>query len=205
MTTSHLRNSHSFTMIELLIVSGLIVFMAALLLTGIGKVFDKNSKASTRDTIMKVDIAIRAFKKVSEDGLYPFQNYWDEGRLIETNPEATIAANLAELEKFEEVLSRDSSGNLAVLDAFGDDGFGNPLWVIFSRDYSISDNTDPFFDPFDHLGDGIPHAKKMVILDASGNAKLEQYYNPEGFQIISAGPDGDYDTEGDNVYNFDVY
>ena len=195
MKNSYISKKPSFTMIELLIVCGLIVFMAGMLLSGIGGVFEKNNKARTKETIMKLDIAIRGFRK--KEGRFPFDHSWVGGTMIANDDaDTTISANLAKLEEYEEVLIKDSNDDWAVLDSFEVDGHGKPLWIILSYDYTNSDNSSPSMN-FDPSIDEKPQAKKVSLVD--------QYYQPDSFQIISAGPDGDYDTETDNVYNFDVY
>jgi len=187
----------SFTIIELLIVAGLIVFMSAMLLSGISGAFTKNSQARTKDVILKTDIAIRSYKKNHDDGLMPFYNTWTQGALVADGTELSISANLVALEKFEEVISKDQNGTWAILDAFESEDYpnGRPLWIMFSQDYMTSDNTD-LSQPA-YTTDGYPAARKVPIVD--------QYYEPEGYHIISAGPDGDFDTDNDNIYNFNLY
>lgn len=116
-------------------------------------------------------------------------------------------AQLLSLERFEDIVSTDESeyenafmsrkkGGTTYSTSINNrmsgtrqamvlDSWGHPLWIIFKEDYEES---------------GFLYR----VAGARENSFLEEYYRPDDYQIISAGPDGDFDTTRDNIYNFDV-
>lgn len=73
------------------------------------------------------------------------------------------------------------------------DGWDNPIAYFHRRNYGRSD----VYLTWDEQGELADSEVKALKSPKTGN-----YYNPRGFQLISAGPDGIFGTD-DDLYNFE--
>jgi prepilin-type N-terminal cleavage/methylation domain-containing protein len=214
-----MRRESGFTLIEILIVLAIISTLMAGVMIVIPIVKDKQKVTSTRSLISQIEAQLSQAKSSNNLGEYPPTNTSDLilnrkkiGKGIGTPNDLNIGGETMALVLFMKLLdfgsrlSTEHLGNVdedvmgenatihAKLDMFEIlDAFGNPLIYIHNRDYEDAMNGN-------YMYRFIKGDKRVVPFK---DPKTGNYFNLEKFQIISAGPDGEPNTE-DDIANFVV-
>lgn len=170
-----------FSIIELLVVIGIIAILVGIFLSASGSSMDGQLKAETQGTINQVQLAIDQY--MAEEGSYPSTSAFGVSRLLQWTNTGSAKNIIADLRSYEPFLISDHEGKNAILDAWD-----NPILYIPSDEYENAYEDNEVVE---------------VKISDSVLANII-YYNHRTFQLISAGEDGDFLTKEDNLYNFDL-
>jgi len=197
------RTRRGFTLIELLAVIVILSVLAYFLVTNLSGASKLMDIEITRTNGTKIAIAIS--EHVEDTGDYPRSNFggeWgdppDNTNLGSECLYLTLCAEKgAGYGEFDEMLGNLDNDQMARrINGFNAlalfelcDQWGNPYAYFHNRDYAREDQYVTL-DPA--TGESITSTARALK-----NAKTQRYYEPRGFQLISAGPDGEFGTEDD--------
>jgi prepilin-type N-terminal cleavage/methylation domain-containing protein len=197
------RARRGFTLIELLAVIVILSVLAYFLVTNLGGASKLMDIEVTRTKGQQIVLAISEHE--DDTGDYPRSNFggdWgDPPNNTNLGSECLYLALCAEKAagdgKFDEFLGNvdnDSMGrrvngfsSLSLFELC--DQWGNPYAYFHNRDYAREDQYLTL-DPA--TGETITSTARALK-----NPKTQRYFEPRGFQLISAGPDGEFGTEDD--------
>jgi len=201
-----------FTLIELLAVLVILSILAAFLLVNIAKARETVEAQATRATITQISAALSEYS--DEKGDFPPSSYPDSWGAA---PDATnLGAEVLYMTicaegqvgegKFDEVPC-NVDGDSAAMRIPGHsskelfeiaDKWGNPIAYFHNVDYGREDSYETY--------DGETGRIVTSVVKARMNPRTKRYYKPDGFQLISAGPNGVFDKPGsdsdDDITNF---
>ena len=196
-----------FTLIELLAVLIVLSILAYFVIINVGGAREVIEAGLTRQRITQIEAMLSAYS--DEHGDYPLSQMTKEQG---SAPNATnVGAECLYL-----ALCKEGADGVGVLDETlentdGDrlakrlsgfeslelfevtDDWGNPVAYQHHRDYGRRD-VYVTFDP--NTGETLES-----VLVAAKNSKTKRYHQPRSFQLVSAGPDGEFGTE-DDIANF---
>jgi len=196
-----------FTLIELLAVLVIVSILAYFLVVNVGSAREVVEVGLTRSRIAQIGTMLSAW--ADEQGDYPPSTLEaDQGaapNAVNVGAECLYLALCAEgrdgvgvLDEQLQNTDRDRVSRRPVgfesLELFEIcDDWGNPIAYQHHRDYGRKDlytTIDP--DTGEEL---------ESLVEARKNAKTRRYQEPQGFQLVSAGPDGRFGTD-DDITNF---
>jgi prepilin-type N-terminal cleavage/methylation domain-containing protein len=202
------RARRAFTLIELLAVIVILSILAYFLvtqLTGATRVMDVQV---TRVEGLKIKAAISEYS--NDMGDFPRSNFtadWgDPPNNVNLGAECLYLSLCADKAvgdgKFDESLVNVDGDQLArrvtgfeVLTLFElGDQWGNPFGYMHHRDYA---REDQYQTEHPDTGESI-----TSVLRAAKNPATGRYFEPRGFQLVSAGPDGEFGSDDDVPINF---
>ena len=201
----HRRSAGGFTLIELMIVIGILSLLMVALQPAISSAFGRSEAAETRARMLLLDTAIKSFDE--EYGYFPPDDFQERGSElgvtvprdpVNTGIESLVVflswsanggTDLTENEKWLGNTDADESevlipllertAKVEVLDAWG-----SPIVYFHNRGYAQSQTV--------RLASG-----DDVKVKAINNPNSQGYLSPRKFQLISAGEDGAFGTEDD--------
>ncbi|MFH1230640.1 MAG: type II secretion system protein [Planctomycetota bacterium] len=193
----HSKNNNGFTLLELLVVIGIISLLATMLITGLLPARGEAKKRATRALIANIQASLESYYAAYGDYPPPDPSDLDPGTSTGVNNGIeSIVACLSDQNKGGPFLLGVSESKYANLDGdsagspptnwwFGDtqlreivDEWNNPLVYFHSRDYDNPGKGSNY--SFTRSGDAI--APQI-------NTTTATYYNPLTFQIWSPGTD----------------
>lgn len=200
--------THGFTLIELLAVIVILAILAAFLATNLKNASDTMDVQVTRVNGLKIKAAID--EHIDDTGDAPRSSFIAEWGEPPNNSNlgaeclylSICAENASGFGLFDEMLCNGDGDQTAkrvpgfealTLFELGDQ-WGNPYAYFHHRDYSREDQYETVE----------PETGEPVTSRASAmkNPDTGRYYEPRGFQLISAGPDGEFGTDDDVPINF---
>lgn len=201
-----------FTLIELLAVLVILSILTAFLVTNIMAARSTVEEQATKATLTQIAVALSEYE--SEKGDWPPSSYPDAWGAapdaMNVGAEVLYMTICAEDEigfgRFDEAPA-NVEGDRAVLRVPGHssqqlfeiaDAWGNPIAYFHNRDYGREDTYQTY--------DGDTGEVTTSVVRARKNARTSRWYEPRGFQLISAGPNGVFDKPGsdldDDITNF---
>lgn len=200
----------AFTLIELLAVIVILSILAYFLvvnLTGASRVMDVQV---TKINGQKIAAAIGEYS--NDKGDFPRSSFtadWgDPPNNVNLGSECLYLSLCADKAVgdglFDEFLVNVDSDQLArrvsgfeVLTLFElGDQWGNPYAYLHHRDYA---REDQYQTAHPDTGESL-----TSVLRAAKNPQTGRYYEPRGYQLVSAGPDGEFGTDDDVPINYQV-
>lgn len=206
-TTRRLSLRGGFTLVELLAVIVILGILMVFLLTTLGGQTDAVKLNLTRTRIEQFAAEIAAYER--EYGRYPVSSWREEWGTPPNRINVGIEALVVQLWAAERGGTHLSEDDLVNLDGDSSskgltsfprrdlfelaDAWGNPLAYLERTDYGT-----PFvyFTESPVTGEALESTVKAVQSPKTGG-----YFNPRSFQLISAGPDGEFGT-ADDIGNF---
>lgn len=201
-----------FTLIELLAVLVILSILTAFLVVNILAARTQVEESATRATMTQIAAALSEYE--GEKGDWPPSSYPDAWGAA---PDATnVGAEVLYMTicadgeigfgKFDENPG-NVEGDRSLLRVKGHssqelfeipDAWGNPIAYFHNRDYGREDSYQTY--------DGDTGEVVTSVVRARKNARTGRWYEPRGFQLISAGPNGVFDKPGsdgdDDITNF---
>ena len=197
-----------FSLIELLAVIVILGILMAFLVSTMGGQQDVVKEKLTRTGIEQLAADIGAYER--EMGRYPISAWNEEWGALPNRVNLGIEALVVQLygkarggthldeDKLVNLDGDDAKQALTVFprkDLFEvADAWGNPLAYFERRSYG---ETHVYFTESPETGDEIQSSAKAVESSKTGG-----YHNSSRFQLLSAGPDGEFGTD-DDIGNFD--
>lgn len=195
-----------FSMIELLAVMMILTILMTFLAFRLGGLGEAANRSLTEQFLQQVSVAIGSFE--AETGDYPASSWQTEWGVIPNKSNLGAEALCIQLwgksnggsgisddqlgnsdeDKSKKNLTTHGNNNLFELV----DQWDNPIAYFHRRDY---EREDAYFTVDDT---GVGDLSSAIAVK---NPKTGNYFNPRGFQLISAGEDGVFDTD-DDLYNF---
>ena len=201
-----------FTLIEILAVILILGILATILITQLGGAEQAAREQTTAQRMAKIEAAIEHYSR--EFGAYPPSSFagdqevsndgtnvgnealvvalwskkWNAGGLLDD-----VVDQLVNLDEDSSNRQLTDFGNRALLEI--PDDWGNPLAYIERTDYGVTGR--PYL-----TYDGETGVELESAPNAFKNPSTGLYYNAQRFQLISAGPDGEFGTE-DDITTFD--
>ena len=201
------RDRGGFTLIELLAVILILGILASLLLVSLGDATEGAERGKTEHRLAELETVLADY--FNEFGDYPPSSFSGEQGIANdgTNvgAEALVVAlwskgwdagghlgDLAhELENVDQDQSPAALTDFASRELFEiPDAWGNPIAYLHHRDYGGTARAYVTLDP--STGEEI-HGQARALRDE----KLGRFYQHASFQLLSAGPDGQFGTEDD--------
>jgi len=191
-----------FTLLELLAVIVILGILMIFLVPLLGKSEDVARMQTTRAYLSTLGSAISEFE--NEKGDFPSSSWKDEWG---TPPNTTnIGAEALVIALFgskwrtsiseDRLINTDNDESKKALAGFPKpalfeikDEWDNPIAYSHRRDY---DHPQTYL-----LKDPKTGEARESVFKARQNPQTGQYWNPKGFQLVSAGPDGEFGTEDD--------
>ncbi len=200
-----------FTLIEILAVILIIGILATILLTQLGEAEDSARIQNTRRQLAMLEGVIDAY--TNEKGNCPPSSFTSKQGV--QNDGTNVGVEVLVVALWSDGYDAGDLGNLADglinsdADASGTnltdfdtrnlleiaDDWGNPIAYFNRRDYGETGRVYVTYDP-------ITGVELRSIPKAFKNATTGRFYRASSYQLISAGPDGLFDTE-DDVTTFD--
>ncbi len=197
-----------FTLIEILAVLVILAILVSILVTSLGGAEDATLEGLTEGYLMQLSTALDEYEH--EFGDYPLSTLGDEAGLkvngTNMGAEALVVAPWSDGWEGGGGLSEDDLGNtdgdqsVKQVTDFGNkqlfellDHWGNPIAYFHNADYG-STQIYQTYDPIS--GEAVESTVK-----ARKNAMTGRYQQPQRFQLISAGIDGEFGT-ADDIGNF---
>jgi prepilin-type N-terminal cleavage/methylation domain-containing protein len=195
-----------FSMIELLAVMMILSILMIFLAFRLGGLGEDAKRNVTEQFLQQVSVAISSYE--GEMGDYPSSSWQTEWGVVPNKSNLGSEALCIQLwgkdyggsgisddmlgnsddDQCKKSLTTHANNNLFELV----DNWGNPIAYFHRRDY---EREDAYFTMDDT---GVSDLSSAIAVK---NPKTGNYFNPRGFQLISAGSDGVFDTE-DDLYNF---
>ena len=205
-----------FTLIEMLVVMGIIAILAGTLIMGLPAMLRAGDVTAMETYITTLATQLEAYEKRMKNGDYPPTSLADGfpgvgphytrdncgiesvvvciNRRGESGAYTFEGSKIVTLENFDSDRSMSKLTNFEVKELFEVvDTWETPLAYFHNRDYSAV--TSKALGRI-MVGDG-----SVIQVKPWKNPKTKQYYNSRSFQIISAGPDGEFNTR-DDITNF---
>ncbi len=207
-------SSRGFTLLELLVVIGIISLLAVALLPNITQAMWSSEETDTKARMNELALAIESFER--KFGLYPpddFQSILPDRLPVKAKPDGLNAGieslviflswkdfGGVTLESHEDWFANTDGDDNEVLIPLLDrsskvevvDAWGTPFAYFHNRNYSKLQTMVGF-------SDGAGGGESMRVR-AVKNPNSSGYLNPRKYQIISAGLDRTFGTEDDLVY-----
>ncbi len=204
-----MRQKAGFSLIEILVVITIIGLLIGLSTGAYSAWITRGEEAKTRSLIEEMKVYAETYEQ--ETGGYPPSSLNQLG-VSSTGDSSNEGIEAFVLSLYRKDLSRNlrpaSESNLVNSDSdhadknisvFGSaallefvDAWNNPIIYINWRDYA---------ETFTYLLESSDTDREAVDVHALKNAVTGTYYNFDSYQIMSAGPDGTFDTE-DDLANF---
>ena len=211
--TQVLPVSRGFTLVELLIVIGILALLATALLRNVIGANQSAKIAATKTLIVQLEQVAERYQTQKKFGDYPPDDFRDPLKRIHVKGDAMnpgiesflifVNRSRARGEFLDEKSFINTDGDSAGV-SLGKletnqkyevkDAWGNPLAYFHFRHY---DDTQQYMTASEEDGEG-----EIQAVQAWKNAE-GRYFRRGKFQIFSAGPDGIYDTE-DDVASFPI-
>ena len=206
------RRCGGFTLIEILAVILILGILATILITQLGGAEQAAREQTTAQKMAKIEAAIEHYarefggyppssfqgdQEVSNDGtnvgnealvVTLWSKKWNAGGLLDD-----VVDQLVNVDEDSTTRQLTDFGNRALLEI--PDDWGNPLAYIERTDYAVTGR--PYVTYDGETGLELESAPSAFKNPATG-----LYYNAQRFQLISAGPDGEFGTE-DDITTFD--
>lgn len=205
----HRERHHGFTLIEILIVIGIIALLAVALLPNIVGASKKAEIAETSSRVNMVVSIAEAFERVGKHGYYPPDDFVAPD-FTEKPKINGINTGIESFLFYTHVKKQGINGTVEdktdwLTNTDGDDG-GVPIVLLgTTKLQEISDKWGTPLAYFNHTN----YEKAQRIKRADGeevtaramkNKATGAWLNPQKFQVISAGPDFEFGTEDDVTY-----
>ncbi len=205
-----------FTLVELLVVIGLLSILAVVLLPSISGATQQGDRVETLARMQRLQQAAEGFARLQNRGYYPPDNFTDP-----TNPDIKVKGSVEEtnsgiesamiflhqraegLQVFDDkedwLANTDGDSNIADIPLLQRrakvevvDAWGTPLAYFTNQSYGRTQKIKL-------ANDAANDAAKVNVIDVTAwkNPNSNGYLAPRGFQIISAGPDMKFNTEDD--------
>lgn len=201
------RRRAGFTLIELLAVILILAILMAFLITALGGQGDAVRANLTRTKIEQFAAEISAYE--SAHGRYPTSSWKEEWGTLPNQINVGIEALVVQLWSAErggthlsedDLVNTDGDSSSRKLTVFPrpelfelSDAWGNPLAYIERMDYGR---------PFVYFTESPVTGEQLeTSVQAVENERTGGYHNPRSFQLLSAGPDGEFGTS-DDIGNF---
>jgi prepilin-type N-terminal cleavage/methylation domain-containing protein len=203
-----------FTLIELMAVLLIISVLTTILVVNLAGAQESSEIQNTRQLIASLDAVIEDYNS-NREGDYPRSSF-DEASGVSNDGtnvgnEALVVALFSEgweagggmTNLADELINLDGDRSGKKLTDFGSrelleiaDAWGNPLAYIHRIDYELKPRPYMTFD-------GEDGSELISMPKAQMNATTGRFYKARSFQLISAGPDGEFGTE-DDITNFNI-
>jgi len=196
-----------FTLIEVLTVILIISILAAVLVTQLGGATEAAKRDTARQDLAKLEGAIQSYQ--NEFGACPMSSFTPAQEVSNEGANVGVEALVVALwsKKYEagglledvrdKLVNTDGDSSPKALTDFGNrelleiaDPWENPVAYIERADYGVVNREYMLFD-------GETGALESTAPAAFKNPRTGQYFRPQSFQLISAGPDGKFGTEDD--------
>lgn len=201
------RPSSGFTLIEILAVLAILGILTVLLLTNATSARDAADVEATRQLLARIETAIDHYER--ERGDYPPSSFGSEQGVANDGTNTGVEALVVALWSdgwdagglLDDVADRlengDDDRSPTVLSDFETralleivDAWGNPIAYLHRRDYERRDRPYLTFDP--------STGEELTTYPAAfQNSATGRFYRATSYQLVSAGPDGRFDTEDD--------
>lgn len=207
----HARTA-GFTLIEILAVILILGILASVLLVNLRDTQGATLVSDAKMELTKIGSAIDHY--ASEYGAAPLSSFTPEQEVANEGTNVGIEALVVTLfsRKYEaggllskerdELENTDGDSSTKRLTDFDTrdllefvDPWGNPIAYIERNDYAANNRLYLTYDA--ETGEEV-----TSTATAYKNPRTGQYYRPQGYQLVSAGPDGRFGTD-DDVTNFD--
>ncbi len=206
---AHIRSG--FTLLEILAVILIVGILSAVLITQLGGAEDAAGAVNTRSFLATLQEIIAEYER-NEGGDFPPSTFTAEQGVPNDGTNVGIEALVVALysdgynagghELEDHLMNTDGDRSSKTLTDFGNrklnefvDYWDNPIAYIHRRDYGADDRPYLVYDP--EMAEEVRDFPK-----AYKNPTTGQYFRNTKFQLISAGPDGRFNTE-DDITNFD--
>ena len=197
-----------FTLIELMAVILIIGILAAMLVVNLAGAQESTEIQNTRQRLVTLEAVIEDYNN-SRQGDYPASSFDDASG--ESNDGTNVGVESLVVALFsdgweaggampnlgDELINADGDRSGRKLTDFDTrslleipDSWGNPIAYLHRRDYELKPRPYVTFDP--ESGEEIISLPKPFK-----NATTGRFFQARRFQLISAGPDGTFDTEDD--------
>lgn len=203
-----------FTLIEILAVILIVGILATILISQLGGAEEAARVQSTRQALGRLEAALKAYEV--EFGDYPPSTFSDEQGVANDGANVGVESLVVALwsngyeggghlgDVADQLLNIDGDRAGKSLTDFGNrelleivDAWENPIAYFHRRDYEVTDREYLTFDPA--TGEEITSYPR-----AYRNATTGRFFSHQSFQLISAGPDGDFNGEfDDNITTFE--
>ncbi len=204
MKRTQLRSQHAgFSLIELLAVMVILSILMAFLAFRLGGMGESAKANLTRTYLGEVGLAVAEFE--GETGDYPASSWNNDWGALPNKQNLGIEALCIALwsESYggtalseDKLDNSDGDRSKKTLTTHGNrdlfelvDSWGNPIAYFHRRDYG---RVDAYVTMDGETGEWTDST-----ITAMKNPKTGSYYNPRGYQLISAGKDGIFSTEDD--------
>lgn len=198
-----------FTLIEMLVVIGILTLLMTITVIGIGRYQQSGRITDARARIASLSLIIEGY--ADDHGDYPPSRLAQLGVTDANEVNEGIEALVAALFSKSHTGSRPDDDWLINVDADRADGLD-----LATGGSGLNELQDPWENPFVYIVNGDYDREQVyrltdvdagqvedVTVRARSNALTETYYEFEGFQLVSAGPDGLWGTE-DDLANFEA-
>ena len=198
-----------FTLIEMLVVIGILTLLMTITVIGIGRYQEAGRVADASARLVSIATVIEGYANMHGD--YPPSRLDQLGVKDANDVNAGIEALTAALFGRKHTGSRPDDDWLINIDGDRADGLD-----LATGGSALNELKDPWDNPFVYIVNGDYDREQTyrftdvgggvvedITVRARRNPLTETYYEFEGFQLASAGPDGFWGTE-DDLANFEA-